>query len=362
MITPKEACVGFSHCLGIGPMRFSHLIVQFGNAETAYLASEAELVPVIGKNTAHDFVAFRHRFDATKKIEEIEKKGIGILTREESGYPEPLLQISDPPICIYIKGNRELFDTHNYHCFGLVGSRKPTNYGLWVARKFAAELAAVGMVIVSGMAYGIDAVSHIACLDTHGKTIAVLGCGVDLPYPVQHTFLYNRILENGGAIISEFPPGNFVQKGLFISRNRLISGISQGIMVVEGSSQSGSLSTARYAAEQGKTVFAPPVPLNSQVSEAPLILLKEGAILVTKVEDILDGLGLTINSISSSKKFDNLSLEEQKIVALLQQESFSADSLCLQAKIDIDVVLKLLLLLEMRGIVVKNANGSYTVG
>ena len=210
---------------------------------------------------------------------------------DSEDYPESLKNISDPPICLYVKGNIDLFQARHQNpdlvgtaknlvssldpiFFAIVGTRKPTSYGVQVAKKFAYELTEAGFVIVSGMAMGIDTVAHQAALDAGGRTVAVLGCGVNIIYPAANRSLYENIIKNGGAVISEFPPNQMVLKGLFISRNRIISGLSKGVLIAEGLQDSGALITARFAGEQGKEIFAPPGPITSEMSTS---ILPQGA-------------------------------------------------------------------------------------
>lgn len=349
--------LGFSHIFGIGPVKFSALLQYFGSVRTAYEASSEELAHVIGQNLAGKFVTFRNTFDAEKKIEEISKKNIRIITQEDKQYPGQLKNIPDPPICLYVKGNIQEFNFDEDLFFAVVGTRKPTSYGQQIARKFSSELAESGFVIVSGMAMGIDATAHQAALDKNGKTIAVLGCGVDIVYPAINRNIYDHIVKSGGLVISEFPPGQMVQKGLFIARNRLISGLSIGVLVVEGGKDSGSLITARYAANQGKEVFAPPVPLTSEMSEAPSLLLKQGAKLVTTIDDILEEFHIK----KIKKTILPLSDEEQSIVKILQKESLAIDELLEKIDFDMSYTMSLLTGLEIKGIVTKTSSGQYEV-
>jgi DNA processing protein len=208
------------------------------------------------------------------------------------------------------------------------------------------------------MALGVDTVAHQAALENGGKTIAILGCGVDIIYPPQNTKLYEQIVSGGGVVISEFPPGQTVLKGLFVARNRLISGLSAGIMVVEGLKNSGALITARYAAEQGKDVFAPPVPLTSPLSEAPNILLKQGAKLVTGVEDILEEYGIQSRPVLKNI-VDGLSAEEQNIVRNIQEEPLIVDEIAIRLQEPVTSVLNTLSVLEISGVVKKNMEGKY---
>ena len=353
--------LGFSHFLGIGPVRFSILLNHFKTATKAYTASFTGLSGVIGKNWAEKFVRFRSRFDPFKKLEEVEKKGIKVIPIHNPSYPQILQEISDPPICLYIKGDSGNFDFSKDLCFAIVGTRTPTVYGQQVTVKFTEELVEAGFVIISGMAIGIDSVAHQTALNNKGRTIAFLGCGVDIIYPAINASLYHKIIQRGGLIISEFPPGETVVKGLFIARNRLISGISQGVLIAEGSKDSGALITARYAAEQGKEVFAPPGPLNSKMSEAPNILLKQGAKLVTSVTDILDEFNLRIAPKKKEEIENQLNKEEKMTFVAMKKEAKSADEIAAEVKMPIDKVLNNLSLLEIKGVIEKNSEGKYQI-
>jgi DNA processing protein len=211
------------------------------------------------------------------------------------------------------------------------------------------------------MAMGIDAIAHYGCLKANGKTIAFLGCGVDVIYPAVNAHLYHEIIQKDGLIISEFPPGHTVLKGLFIARNRLISGLSQGILVVEGAKDSGALITARYAAEQGKEVFAIPSSITSELSAAPNYLIKQGAKLVTSVQDIFDEYNIRITPKNQKDIIADLSGKEKMIVETLIKEPLSADNLVLLTKLKTAKVLSILSTLEIKGVVEKNSEGKYQV-
>ena len=353
--------VGFSHFLGIGPTRFSALIKHFGDAKKAYLASQKDLSEAIGANWGEKFVKFRSLFDPIKKLNELEQKDIKIVPLKHRSYPKMLQEISDPPICLYVKGDLGNFDFSKYLCFAVVGTRRPTPYGIQVAKKFSSELASSGFVIVSGMAIGIDTAAPWAAIDAGGKTVVILGCGVDIVYPATNRRLYEQVEKSEGLIISEFPPGKLVEKGLFIARNRLISGLSIGVLVVEGAKDSGALITARYAAEQGKEVFAPPGPLTSEMSAAPNILLKQGAKLVTSIDDILEEFNMRIAPKKKEEIEKELSGEERVIFGLLRDEPKLSDEIVNQAKQSIDKVLNILSMLEIKGIIEKNSEGKYQI-
>lgn len=358
--------LAFSHCLGIGPVKLAALLNHFGKIKKAYLADKKELQQLLGLRQADKFLKFRSEFDPVKKLEELTKKQIDIVPISHRAYPQQLRNISDPPICLYIKGNgiKILNQTQadgkktNY-LFAVVGTRKPTSYGIQIARKFSFELAQSGFIIVSGMAVGIDTVAHEAALETGTKTIAVLGCGVDIIYPPSNSRLYEKIIQTGGLIISEFPPGQLVLKGLFVARNRVISGLSMGVLVVEGAKDSGALITARYAVEQGKEVFAPPAPLTSEMSEAPNLLLKQGAKLVTTTGDILEEFNLRLIPKRKAEIEAELEGEEKVVFSLLKNEPKLCDEVAVQTNLSIDKVLNLFSILEIKGIVEKNSEGKY---
>lgn len=353
--------LGFSHFLGIGPTKFELLMNHFKMLDKAYNAPLEALRGLLGNALAEKFDKFRNAFRAEEKRKEIENKGIIVLTRDDPRFPPQLLQISDPPICLYVKGNLGLFDFQKDLFFAIVGTRRPSSYGVQISRKFSAESTHAGFKIVSGLALGVDAQAHWACIQTGGKTVAFLGCGVDIIYPPGNKILYDAIVGGGGVVMSEFPPGMTVLKGLFIARNRLISGLSKGVMVVEGLKHSGALITARYAAEQGKEVFAPPVPLTSNLSEAPNILLKQGAKLVTSVEDILEEFDMTISPQKKEDILEKLSAEDRGIVEKLLVEPYLADELALAINVPINHVLITLSLLEVNGIIEKSTDGKFQI-
>lgn len=353
--------LGFSHFLGIGPARFSILLNHFKTAKKAYESDSQEIEKAIGSVWAKKFVGFRRVFDPLKKLAELKAKKIEVIPLFMRSHPKSLREISDPPICLYVKGDINTFDFEKQYFFAVVGTRKQTPYGEQIARKFAGELADGGFVIVSGMAMGIDTAAHQAALEAGGKTIAVLGCGVDIVYPAANRALYENIIKSGGLIISEFPPGQVVAKGLFIARNRIISGLSMGVLVVEGGKDSGALITARYAGEQGKQVFAPPGPLTSEMSAAPNILLKNGAKLVTTVDDILEEFNLKLVPKKKEEIESELNKEERVIFNILQNEAKLVDEITNETKLSVENILNTLSLLEIKGVIEKNSEGKYQI-
>ncbi len=353
--------LSFSHFLGIGPIRLKALVNYFGNIKLAYRANSQEIKKIIGFKTGDKFIEFRRKFNPVKKLEELKSRQVSVLYTTGDKYPQSLKNLEDPPICLYVKGDINKFDFKLDNFFAIVGTRNPTTYGEQVANKLAADLVKSGFVIVSGMAMGIDSVAHLSAINSNGRTIAVLGCGVNIVYPAINRLLYEKIISNAGWVISEFPPNQMVVKGLFIARNRIISGLSSGVLVVEGSKDSGTLITVRHAAEQGKEVFATPAPITSAMSEAPNLLIKQGAKLVTCVEDILEEFGMKIPPKKKEDIEKKLSNEEKNIFQLIERKSRLVDEIVCETKKSVTQVLNCLSILEIKGIIEKNKEGRYQI-
>lgn len=379
--------LGFSYCLGIGPLTFVTLKAHPKGVRGAYEASAKELSPLIGQRLTEKFLEFRRKFDPIKELERLRKDGISVLAVDDENYPESLKNISDPPICLYVKGSANIFkaryrkffngkpqtvknlvsslSTQNSEntptFFAIVGTRKPTSYGIQVARKFAFELTEAGFVIVSGMAMGIDAVAHQSALDAGGKTIAVLGSGVNVIYPAANQGLYENIIKTNGAVISEFPPNQTVLKGLFISRNRIISGLSRGVLIAEGGEYSGALITAKYAGIQGKDVFAVPSPINSDMSKAPNLLIKQGAKLVTTVEDIYEEFDMKITPRKKDDIRKDLNEIGKLIFDILVHNPRTVDDLAIRLNKTVSEVLNAISIMEIEGAVEKNQEKKYQI-
>lgn len=366
--------LGFSCCLGIGPMTFQALKIHPKGVSGAYQASAKELIPMIGQRLTEKFLEFRQKFDPKKEFERLRKDGITVLAVDSEEYPESLKNISDPPICLYIKGSiSNFFDgkpqtakklissPSTKTCFAIVGTRKPTIYGQQITYKFAYELAMAGFIIVSGLAHGVDAIAHQATIDAGGKTIAVLGCGVNIIYPAANRNLYFNIIKTGGAVISEFPPDQTVLKGLFISRNRIISGLSRGVLIAEGLKDSGALITARCAGEQGKEVFAPPSPITSDMSQAPNFLLKQGAKLVTSIEDIMEEFDMKITPRKKEDIRKNLTEIGKLIFDILSKNPQTVDDLAIDLSKTVPEILNAISVMEIEGIVEKNQEKKYQI-
>lgn len=361
----RDYFLAFSLSPGIGPKTFNLLINDFGSAEKAWNAKEEELLPILKLALTAKFLSFRQVFNFTKYKEQFRKQKISFVTLGEDDYPKLLKQIPNPPIVLYMKGNFSLLGSlKKSKVIAIVGTRRITTYGRQITEMFARELAGLGFVIVSGMALGVDAVSHKATIDAKGKTIAVLGNGVDLPYPYENQQLYEEILDNGGLIISEFPPGMPPSVGSFPSRNRIVAGLSEGILVTEGASDSGSLITANFGLDFGRKVFAVPGPITSLLSKAPLDLIAKGARLVTSTEDILKEFSIFNPQIlkqNGKSVFKTSDKNELKILKLLENEPFSFDEISRRTKINPSNLGGILSLMEIKNFI-KNSDGKFFIG
>jgi DNA processing protein len=275
----------------------------------------------------------------------------------QEGYPYLLTKIFDPPPFLYYRG---LLPDKNDVLVAIVGSRACTAYGRQVAEDLAFKLAKEGLVIVSGLALGIDSIAHQATLDAGGRTIAVLGSGLDCISPRSHYHLAEEIVRKGGALISEFAPQTPPLPVHFPQRNRIIAGMSQATIVVEAAYDSGALITARFALEQGREVFAVPGPIYSPNSEGTNGLIKSGAYPVTSFKDVLEVLKIKPRSTEKRKRALNLTKEEETLLALLSAEPISIDKMKKISRLDIAVISATLVMLEIKGLVKNLGGGWYT--
>lgn len=279
-----------------------------------------------------------------RELERARKMGANILFYNEPAFPEELRNIPYPPLFVYVKGQ-----IPGLPKFAIVGSRNPTPYGKEVAYYFAQELAKCGFVIVSGLARGIDTIAHRATLEAGGKTIAIMGSGLDIIYPSENKELADKIGSFGGALISEFPFGTKPRRENFPRRNRLISGLSQGILVVEASEKSGTFLTAKWAQEQGREVFAIPGSIFSEKSKGTHILIKEGAIPVSEPKEILDYYGIKNLPKKTPSSVENLSEEEKYLWELLSPYPMHLEEIIHKSGKSPAQVLQILTQLEIEG-------------
>ncbi len=353
----KKCWLAFSVFPGIGPVRFKLLLTYFGSAKAAWNAKTETLRKIkLGEKLTQQFDQFRKTFRVDDYCSTLQKLHVSVLTLTDPKYPKLLAEIPDAPFLIYVKAKKLDKPLRLDRTIAVVGTRKITHYGEEVTERLTRELVSYGFTIVSGLAYGVDAVAHNSAIESGGKTIAVLGCGIDIIAPPSNARLYRQIGEEGyGAIVSEMPLGLRPNKGLFPARNRIISGLSLGVVVTEGADDSGALITARNAAEQGREVFAVPGPITSPYSKGPLRLLKNGAKLVESVEDILDELNIKVNQGSTvgaaDEQIKGETKEEEIIIKILAGQQMHIDEIVRASGLTIAEVAATLTVLEMKGVV-----------
>ncbi|MDY6826994.1 MAG: DNA-processing protein DprA [Bacillota bacterium] len=315
-------CISF-----LGPQKIEALINHFGSARAAWAGSTAELREIKGlAEHAEKLVHERAAIDPFQKWKELQDKGITCLTFNDDNYPPLLKQIPSSPPVVYYRGDPQPLDRP---AVAIVGSRRCTFYGREVANRLAKELTTAGVSVISGMALGVDTAAHRGTLENGGYTAAVLGCGLDICYPHRNQDLMEQIIANG-VVLSEFPPGTIPLPAHFPRRNRIISGLSLGTVVVEATAKSGALITAHYALEQNREVFAVPGNVGSPYSRGCHRLLKEGARLVESVEDILNELYLehpAEKQLSISTAKPALTDGEKALLSLIPYQPIHIDNL-----------------------------------
>lgn len=335
----------------IGPVGSRKLLSVLRTPENIFNSDIDTLISVdgIGRTRAKSIKEFSLWDDIEKQIKAMGEKGIRAVSFDESSYPEMLRETEDAPVVIYVKGDIQPQDRY---AIAIVGSRKPSHYGTSVAENISEELASMGFTIVSGMARGIDSLSHNGALRAGGRTMAVLGSGIDVPYPPENKMLMDKIAECG-CVISEFPPGTAPDKENFPRRNRLISGLSLGVLVVEATSDSGSLITAGYALEQSREVFAVPGSVTSPLSRGTNELIRRGAVLTRRAEDVVEELAPVLKGFIRSKDREKIEVtdEEKELCNLLSGEPKQVDIISRESGLPSSRILGILLGLELKGAV-----------
>src|SRR3954463_15007585 len=341
---------------GVGPLLRKALLERFGSAASVLAASRSDLQSVdgIGPKTSGHIAAAREDIDAERELALAAAHGMDVLTESSDEYPRPLRQIHDPPGVLFRRGKAEPQDELTV---AIVGTRHATHYGLAQAERLAASLARTGFTVVSGLARGIDAAAHRGALAAGGRTIAVLASGLLEIYPPEHVKLADEVAANG-YLVSESPPRMMPLSGAFPQRNRIISGLSVGTIVVEAANRSGALITARHAYEQGREVFAVPGPIDSRVSHGCHALIKDGAKLVESIEDVLAELGPLAENIErddgttiSSPAELLLNEIEQQVLSAIDGSPTSVDTIAKTSNLPIHRVLSTISVLEMRRLV-----------
>jgi DNA processing protein len=347
----------------IGPVQHKQLLDIYKTPENILSAPYAELAQSGLKKEALNYLASTPYDKITGSIKWLEMPDHHLVTIEDDQYPALLREIPDSPIALFVTGNPAVLSTQQ---IGIVGSRNPTAGGRKTARLLATQLSELGLTITSGLALGIDYCGHAGALDANGKTIAVLGNGLDRIYPARHKEIAGLIAASG-AIVSEFPPGVPPLPANFPRRNRIISGLCLGVLVVEAAMQSGSLITARFALEQGREVFAVPGSVYNSLSKGCHHLIKQGAKLVETIQDVVEELNINVTMLDCHDAYANpdtgnharLDADQQKLLEHISFDPVTVDKLIELSGLTADAVSSMLLVLEIRG-VVSSSGGLYT--
>jgi len=349
MNDPRQYWVGFNLVKGIGSVRLQALLDHFGDVETAWRAPSASLREAgLSPKLVETINQVRTSVSLDKVWERLDHLGIEVLTWDDQGYPQRLKEIDQPPPVLYLRGRLLPEDSW---AVAMVGTRRITAYGRQVTEELAGALARHGLTIVSGLARGVDALAHQGALDAGGRTLAVLGNGVDRIYPPENRRLAERILECG-ALISDYPPGTPPDGINFPPRNRIISGLSMAVVVVEAGQQSGALITAEFAAEQGREVFAVPGNINAPQSAGTNRLIQQGAHPLLEPRDVLEILNLTnVPAQRSARQTLPADELEARLLSLMGSQPMHVDEISSQADLPIEKVSAALVLMELKGLV-----------
>ncbi len=341
--------MGFNLVKGIGSARLRALLSIFGDVETAWNAPADSIRAVgLGSKIVESFLKVRSEVSLDKVWEFIQAQGIKVITWEDDSYPRYLKEIDQPPPVLYLRGD---LHTEDEWAVSIVGTRRVTAYGRQVTEEVAAALARSGVTIVSGLARGVDAIAHQAALNAGGRTLAVLGSGVDRIYPPEHRRLAEQVIANG-ALLSDYAPGTAPDAVNFPPRNRIISGLSRAVVVVEAGERSGALITAEFAVEQGREVFAVPGNINAPQSKGTNYLIQQGARPLLEPKDILETLDLTlINEHRAARTVLPADATEARLFELLGQEPLHVDEIRQRAELPIEKVSAALALMELKGLV-----------
>lgn len=366
-MTEQEALIVLNAVPGMGNNRIRRLVKACGTAQQVWKASESDLVERIGlpPEVARSLSTFNRDDFLEKENHLILKTSAQVITFWDDDYPRPLREIPDAPVVLYIKGRWQKEDECS---LAIVGARRASVYGTTVAEKFSCQLAEMGITIVSGLARGIDTAAHRGSLLARGRTLAILGCGLAEIYPPENRELYDKVAQNG-AIISEFPMLTGPYAFNFPRRNRIISGLALGVLVVEATQRSGALITSDFALDQGREVFAVPGRVDTSYALGTHQLIKSGAKLVSSVEDILEELAPRLRKFAPAASPPSaaqaghaadstrdvstpaLSKTEQKILSILRRHPIGLEEIALQSEEKVETVMPVLLTLELKRLI-----------
>lgn len=352
MLNSRSYWIGFNHVAGIGPIRLKRLQQYFPSLEAAWNASAIDLQQAgLDQRTIRNLQKARQTLDLRAIQQQMDTLGVAALTLDDPDYPGVLKELPDAPPVLYIRGS---LTTSDNWAVAIVGTRKATVYGRDTAYQHGYELATQGITVISGLATGIDAAAHRGALDAGGRTLAVLPCGIDSVYPPEHRQLACEI-SHQGALLTEFPLGTQAEAKNFAPRNRIISGLSLGVIVVEAPEKSGALLTADSAAEQGREVFAVPGQPSNPVSRGSNRLIQDGAMLILNVQEVIDQLNLSRDLPQTRAEVHQIAPEnalERQICALLQEEApLHVDDLCRKCSVAAADMTATLMLMELKGLI-----------
>ncbi len=356
-MTEHDAYIALNMMDRVGPVGVRALISVLGSAAAIFKASAEELQQAdgIGPQLASLIVRRRDELDIEAEKHHAEETGTRLITPLDDEYPAALKTIHDPPLSLYIRGQLKSADRQG---IAVVGTRHPTHYGMDCARKLSYQLGKTGVCVLSGLALGVDTAAHEGALRAGGRTLAVMGSGFDHPYPAENERLAERIAQHG-AVLTEFPFSRKPDKTTFPMRNRIVSGMSMGVLVIEAGFRSGAMITANQAISQGRSVFAVPGRIDSYASAGPNALIKDGAVLVSEVRDILEHFEMLFPQSSQSEGAQEISLplrpdlnaDETKVTGLLAGGEMAVDVLIRETGIRPAVMASLLIGLELKKVI-----------
>ena len=368
-LTERQALLILNALPNIGPITLNRLLADLGGDPRTVLAAskrQLESVKGVGPVISDSVTTWRDHVDLAREEERMAKSGADFITTRDTAYPKLLKEIHDPPIGLYRRGRYDF----SHPCISIVGSRRTTLYGQATAKKFGAELARLGFCVVSGLARGIDTAAHEGALSVSGKTAAVLGCGIDIIYPPENLALYRRIETEGGAILSEFPFGRRADRQSFAMRNRIVAGMCEATIVIESDVDGGAMITARFAGEQGRLIFAVPGRIDQNTSAGCHQLIRDGATLLTSIDDILGELnyleGLRPAPIAekpadvAAGKPANLTADEARVFECFRGGAILApDALAATTGLAAAPLSATLMMLELKRLIAKRADGAF---
>src|SRR5947208_6449580 len=359
-----EACIALNMLPTVGPVRLRKLLEVFQEPQQILAAKRSELrnVEGIGNEVADQISNWQSTVDLSAELQRVRDFGATVITQQSPSYPPSLRQIHAPPIVLYVWGELQERD---YHAIGVIGSRRTTHYGLESAKKLSYQLAYAGLTVISGLARGIDTAAHQGALAAKGRTIAVIGSGLLKLYPPENAALAEKIRGGNGAVVSEFSMEIEPDRQTFPMRNRIISGWSQGLLVVEAGANSGALISVAQALEQGRNVYAVPGHINATTAIGSNRLIQQGAKLIMDASDILDDLQILLPDAKPAadaavRALPTLSEDERRVYEAIRETETSIDDIATKAELPSGTVSSTLLRLELKKLV-KQLPGKYFV-